>query len=384
MAKSLRALRRKGVLLGTVAIAMILSIGLAACGGDDADTDTAANGEETTTTASVESQTLRWSSFIPEATPLGQMYDWWMNEVTERTDGAVEFNKSWDGTLVGPEETLPALRDGRIQVGQVSPPYYPETLPLSSIPEVPFITDNQPAATLALTKLGQAEGPLVDEWHNAGVIPVAIPTTPPSVIGTNETIETVEDMQGLRVRVIGRQGDAVQAVGANPITLETAEVYESIQRGLTDAYMGMPFDFVTPLKLNEVADNVIDPGLGVFASNGAIAVGQDAWDELPEDVQQVMLEVGMELPDKALELFQAGEDAACEALETPPTYLSDAEVDKWREAIGDDALNDWKSDVNSAGADADAFYDEFQTALDEASEQYSDYESGAKRCAEQS
>src|SRR5690606_1492628 len=61
------------------------------------------------------------------------------------------------------------------------------------------------------------------------------------------------------------------------------------------------------------------------------------------------------------------------------TVWSDADIQQWKELVGDDALNKWKSDAQASGADVDAFYDEYISLV----QGYEgDYVNGMVRCAD--
>jgi TRAP-type transport system periplasmic protein len=376
MRKSLR----RGSSASRVAIALFaaLTLAFAACGGDDEEP---AGGGGSGDAASVEPQTLRFATFISEQAALGQMFKWYMDEVTERTDGAIEFEAFWDASLLGPAEILPGLKDGRIQAGHVQPAYYPGAFPLTSVVEIPFTATNQPAASVGLTKLAQENEAMMQEWETNGALPMGFGATPPSVLGSDELIDTFDKLKGKRIRTVGREAQAVEAAGGNPIALETGDVYESMERGLLDAYMGVPFDFVLALKLNEVGDYVTDPGLGVFAQN-PMTIAASTWADLPQNVKDIMYEVGREMPAEYYKLYQPAEVEACKALKNPPVVWPEAEVEKWRSAIGTSIEESWAKDVTDKGGDADAFYQAYADSVTEAESEYPDYKTGVATCAE--
>ena len=46
-------------------------------------------------------RTLTFSYMAGEQTPIGELWDWWMDEVEQRTDGEITFDPYWDATPAG-------------------------------------------------------------------------------------------------------------------------------------------------------------------------------------------------------------------------------------------------------------------------------------------
>ena len=138
-------------LLSTAALA------LTACGSGDASGD-------------ADERTLTFSYMAGEATPIGEVWTWWMDEVEDRSGGTLTFDRFWDATLLGATETVEGLADGRADVGQVLPTVYAGKFPLSSVGELPFESSNPAAVSQALGELGREDGsPLASRARWNGV-----------------------------------------------------------------------------------------------------------------------------------------------------------------------------------------------------------------------
>lgn len=361
----------------SAAVAALLSLtalGLAACGGSD----TADGGEDT-------ERTLSFSYMAGEQTPIGEVWTWWLDEVEERTDGALTFDRYWDATLLGSTETLEGINDGRADVGQVLPTVYAGRFPLSSVGELPFESSNAAAVSQALGELGREEGSaLAEEWGDHGLVPLAWSIGASSALATNTPITTAEDLDGLRLRANDRGSKVLTSAGADLINIELAEIYGSMERGLVDGIYGIPFSFAGPLKYPEVADHFTDLGIGVSTVN-ALTMSLDTWDSLTPEQQEVIHEINAEIPGKIAEVEQEWDQTSCEAVREDGDeafVLPQAESDKIREAGKEAVDTEWRDQVTAAGADPESFYAEYRSALEAAEEDHPTFQTGVARCAE--
>ena len=360
----------RGARFGAVAGAFALSATLAACGGssDGAESD--------------DSRTLSFGYHTGEKTPIGQVWAWWMDEVETRTDGSITFDPYWDGTLVKGPDIVESLTDGRVDVSQVMPTLYTTTFPVTSVHELPFQSSNSPAVSAAMAELASdAEGPVAGEFEAKGLRPLAWAIGGSSALGTMDPVETVADLEGVRIRGNDRSSKVMGAAGANIINMELADVYGSLDRGLLDGVYGVPFGFVGPLKYPEVVGSFTDTGMGVASAN-ALSMSQELWDSLTEEQREVIEEVNSEVPSTIAECDAQFDETACPAVKDAGAelyVLPEDEVDKLRDAGYDTVLQEWK---DAAGDDADAVLEADQAAVAAAEGDYPDYPTGVVSCLE--
>jgi TRAP-type mannitol/chloroaromatic compound transport system substrate-binding protein len=110
-----------------------------------------------------------------------------------------------------------------------------------------------------------------------------------SGIRSNKPVETLEDLKGMKIRMAGLiQSELITQLGATPVTLATQEIYEALQRGVIDAseYSSPYSDEVT--KMYEVTKYWLTPGWHQTSSVYGSMINQEAWESLPEDLQNVI------------------------------------------------------------------------------------------------
>jgi TRAP-type mannitol/chloroaromatic compound transport system substrate-binding protein len=104
---------------------------------------------------------------------------------------------------------------------------------------------------------------------------------------TNTPIRTVEDLQGLRLRVSGiEQGRLLERLGGSQVSMAGGELYQAAERGVIDG-----FEFSTPdvdwgAGFHEVTNYWATPGWHQSASMFGVMINQSAWDALSEETQQ--------------------------------------------------------------------------------------------------
>ncbi len=366
---SARAMVKGLVTLATTGTVLLIA---AACGsGSGADSDTV---------------TLRFSYFTSENNPIGKTWKAWMEEVTERSNGTIEFEEYWDGTLLPADAVVEGLTDGRADIAQVTPTFYPGKFPLTAVNELPFGSDNVGAISAAMSTLAQDNEDLAEEWSSKGLRPLAWNVGGPSSIASTTEIESAADFKGLKLRGIDRGTEALKGAGANIMALGPDELYSAMDRGLLDAVYGIQFGVIPSLKLQEVSDYVVDASTGASTAS-ALAMSEERWGELSEEHQKILEEVSSTVPQLYVDQNLETEAASCKATTEAGVELSvlpPAEVDKLRAAGEKLVVDEWLAEVNEAGHEGAEFRKEYDAAVKEASAKYPDAElSGVERCLEQ-
>lgn len=361
----------------TAAALAAVALGAAACGGA-AGSDPAAGG--------IEEMELQMASFLSPTTAQGQAITWWMEQLEERTEGKVTVDTFWDASLLGAEEVRDGVRDGRVELGNISYAYTPSDFPLTSIVEVPFLGDNIGAQMHALNTMYATDPAFRGEWEDKqGIKVLSFIGIPPALTGTKEPVTTVDWYRGKTVRASGFFVRALEAVGGNPAAIPVPETYEAMRTGTVEAYGGLILDVITPLSLHEVGGQIHDPGLGHYA-NSTWTMSLDTWNSLSPELQGIIEDLNAEFPAQLLLAAERTEDAACTTiLESggSASLFDEAQIQVWKDAIGDAPMQAWTAKAASAGvADPAALYAQFSSLYKDAqSGEFADYESGIARCA---
>ena len=337
--------------------------------------------------ASAQEIKLRMTTHGTTNSPEALATEWWMQEIEERSGGRVQIERFYLASLCPQAETTQCVRDGRADIGITSPSATPADFPITEIMNLPFLSTNPEAVMNAYMQL-VAEVPEVgEEAGKIGLRAMYYVPAPRVVIGAKQPLASLEDLRGLRVRTIGAGSQlAIDAVGANPVSVVAGEMYEGMVRGVLDVFVNN-LAGAADFKLYETAPYWYDPGMGIYVTNG-VWIAERTLDALPEDVRQIVDDVtaeclagacmaayGTVMKEKCDTVVDAG---TVEVFERWPAEV----VEEWKAALGDAAVEAWKARATDAGvADAAGVYARYVSLL-EAAESASTFVSAEDACME--
>lgn len=356
-----------------IAVLSAAALALSACSGGGAEQ---AAGEETFN--------LKLASYQPPGAAEAIATAEWAEQVSEATDGRVEIEFFYQEALLPGAETLQGVGDGRADLGYIADAYYPGELPLTNIAGVPFNTSSPEAQGHTYAELLENNEQFQAEWDAQGVHPLIWAPVPPNGVALKEPAESIEDLEGRKIRAIGFSAIAFESAGITPVAISQSEVYEALQRGVVDGTSGGSFDILTDRDYQEVAPYFMDLRSGNYAVTVNV-INQQVWDSMPADIQDAITEVSEGYLDLYLEVLKEQEDAACTKLADADgsiTVITEAEAEAWSDEAGPAAKQAWVDAVESSNpeADAEGFYDEYISALEEF-EASASYEPALQRCA---
>lgn len=329
-------------LMITILFALLLIV-MAACNGADAEGNENDDSKKKITLKLATSQPLT-HSLNTEA------YEPFMERVTELTDGQVEFDYY-------PSEQLGKLSDlfdltgtGVADIGLYMSPYYPSKMPITNgILTMPGTYSMAYEGTMAYHELSKQSPILENDFLNNGVRPLfgyAIPVY--EYWTTGKEIKVPQDLKGMKVRVSGDIATkAMSDLGASPINITVAEMYEALERGVIDSvglYAASMVDYGM--------DELVKYGTSGVAFGGTavgLVVNEKVFQGLPENVQEALVQAGDEITESNARFFDEYNievndqfrEAGIEVYE-----LSDAEKAEWQKFY-DKVGGEWLKEQNN-------------------------------------
>ncbi|MEL6985697.1 MAG: ABC transporter substrate-binding protein, partial [Actinomycetota bacterium] len=209
-------------------------------------------------------------------------------QVSQLTGGKFQINPAAAGEIVGGLDVLPAVRDGGAEVGHTASYYYTSLSPVQQFgTAVPFgLTQRQQNAWLY--QGGGLE--LLNEFYaeEHGIIAFPAGGTGCQMGGWfSKEINTVDDLQGLKMRIPGIAGQVLQNLGGEQVSVAGGEILTSIQTGAIDAaeFVGPTDDLI--LGLNELGSDLFyyHPGWWEPGTALEVQIPLALWDELPNTYQ---------------------------------------------------------------------------------------------------
>jgi TRAP-type C4-dicarboxylate transport system substrate-binding protein len=212
----------------------------------------------------------------------------WMDDVTRRTNGAVTFSYYPNQQIGKAADLLRLTQSGVVDIGYVAPSYASDKMPLSEVAQLPEAFHTSCEGTLAYWKSARA-GVLAKQEYEPNKIKLLMQVVLPpyQIFTTKQTIDSIKDVQGLKLRTTGGAQDlTLRAIGAVPVRMAAPDAYESLSRGTLDGLL-FPMESVISYGLDKLVKHATD-GVSFGSFIVAYSISQPVWDRLPDDVKKAM------------------------------------------------------------------------------------------------
>jgi TRAP-type C4-dicarboxylate transport system substrate-binding protein len=282
----------------------------------------------------------------------------------------IEWQEAFGGQLYKANATLSSVEEGVTDIGWVFSFLEVAKLPLSQVSSyAPFSTANPPVQLEVMGELLENNEAFRNEWEQYNLKVLGLTGTDGYDIYTKQPIESLSDLNGMKISAPGVLGSWLRGTGANAVDGALTTFYTDIQTGVSDGVLSLALG-VLPAKLYEVAPYITRVRIGT-AFSGAVAINKDSWDGLPEEVQNAMVEAGKFYTDahgkNLLEAHEAafGKMVELGAGQNPPVTLSEmSEEDRtaWVNGLPDIA-GEWAADGEARGLPAREFLAAYMEGL---------------------
>ena len=263
--------------------------------------------------------------------------------------------------MVSFAELLDAVRTGAAEMGAITPSAHSADDARLGATEIPFLFNNIDAHITAMPALEELYAEVFEEKFNQKLLCLHNYTA--VELFSVEPVTTLEDWDGLLVQSISPTTSAlVEAFGGSAVFLDYTEAYGALEKGTVEAVITAPAAggiFGLPEVSPYLASSYMVAAIHGFSIN------LDVWNDLPSDVQGILLEEAQAASDAI--------DALCKSeWEADFTNLADAgveiyfvpqdEIDRWKDAASSlidsmlDTLGDFGADVVAAADAANAQY----------------------------
>ena len=288
----------------------------------------------------------------------------------------IDWQEAFGGQLYKANATLTSVEEGITDIGWVFSFLEPAKLPLSQASSyAPFATANPPVQLEVIQNLLETNDEFREEWEQYNIKVLGLTSTDSYDVYTKEPLDGYASLEGMKLSAPGVLGNWLRGTGANPVDGALTTFYTDIQTGVSDGVLSLALG-VLPIKVYEVAPYITRVDLGV-AFSGAVAINNDVWEDLPEEVQNAMIEAGNYYTEAhgqdLLERHEAAIDTMVElgAEQDPPVTVSEmsqADREAWVNGLPDLA-SEWAESVSAEGVDGAAFMKSYMDGLRERGEE---------------
>lgn len=277
-------------------------------------------GKEQTTGAvakAAPTKTYQWklvTSWPKNFPGLGMAPEKFATYVNEMSGGRLTIKVYGAGELVPGFEVFDTVSQGTAQMGHSGAYYWKGKIPSSPLfGALPFgMTATELNAWL---HYGGGLELWREQYKPFGIIPMAGGNTGAQFGGWfKKEINSIEDLQGLKMRIPGLAGDVLKKAGAIPVNLTGGEIFSSLQSGAIDAsewvgpYNDLAFGFYQAAEYYYTSV-WHEPSAGL-----EFLINEKAYNQLPKDLQKIVEIAARAVNEDTLDEYNARNNNALKTL----------------------------------------------------------------------
>lgn len=295
------------------------------------------------TSALADEITLRiGSGHPPGVVYAGLMIDYFQPElkrrVEERTDHTINFVEGYSGSIVKVTEVLEGVQDGIIDIGGFCYCFEPSNLPLHAFQVMMPFGTMDPVQSLKIAQDVYAEVPYLTDVFPQKFNQVLLSRIADGGynLGTSFAWENLSDLKDQKIAGAGLNLNWLKYAGVSPVQSSLATAYTEMNTNVYEGWIMFPSAWVN-LKLYEPGPYYTLIGFGSMTWHG-LTINQDTYNELPDDVKEILHEVAADYEEQTGIVNQAEYARLVEELRE---LITVTEIDPAVRAAWAESLKDW-------------------------------------------
>lgn len=268
------------------------------------------------------------------------------NDVDKATGGKLKITVHANASLFKAPEIKRAVQGGQAQAGEILLANFANEWPIYAADGMPFLADSYEEAM----KLYKAQKPLLEKKLSAdGMMLLYSVPWPPQGIYSKKPLASAADLKGIKWRAYSPATARIaELVGAQPVTVQAAEVSQAFATGVTESMMSSGSTGADS-KLFEHVKYWYDTQ--AWLPKNAVIVNKKAFESLDKPTQDAVLKAAA---DAEVRGWAASRKTNTESLEKlkaggmqilPPSAALKADMKK----VGDTMLAEWLSKAGDEG-----------------------------------
>lgn len=272
-------------------LALLLAVGLAACGGETTPSASPAPSSDNSGTSNenqpqdLQPMKLSFATHLPETGVDGASLKYFFEEVSKETGGLLTFEYFFAGSLVNSSDCLDSVSNGLVDIAFVPEGFFETQFYPTFVATIPYTTTSEWVTNKALYEMFQTYKPFQEMCDAQNVVNLGVVAPSELSMSSNKKLETLEDLAGLKIRAMGAVNADMAKLGATPVALQASEIYEALERTTVDAATGIPITLAVSYKLEEIVDYFIFTGYGMYTTS-SIYMNKGVYESLPDAYKQ--------------------------------------------------------------------------------------------------
>jgi TRAP-type transport system periplasmic protein len=335
-------------LVGAAALSLVV---FTACGNEDSgenntpdensnETAEAGNNEEA---GNEEATEISFSLDQPSAHIWVEAVNEFADLAEEKSNGSLSISVHDSASLGDQSEALEGMQVGTMG-GTVSVEPVSSFVPEVGIYGIPYLFEGEDHLR---SFLESESGEELDQLMiDVGFRPLTYFMRDPRQISSNQEINSVEDMQGMNIRVpeSPTAPEAFEAMGASVVTMPISEVYSALEQNVIDGQEN-PLTQIYSDGFYEVQDHITISNHQYQA--GYLLISENIYQDLTDEEQTALAEAAEEAQIYESDLLQEQIDEAYEGLEEAGVEFSEPDTEEFADAASEaydgysDTMQEW-------------------------------------------
>ncbi|MDQ8033752.1 MAG: TRAP transporter substrate-binding protein, partial [Bordetella sp.] len=253
-----------------------------------------------------------------------------------------------NASLYKAPEIKRAVQGNQAQIGEILLTNFANEDPIYELDGLPFLATGYDASF----KLYQAQKPYLEKkFESQGMMMLYAVAWPPQGIFANKDIKQISDMKGLKWRAYSPvTAKIAEIVGAQPVTVQQAELSQAMATGVIDSYMSSGstgYDTKTYEYIKKFYDTQ------AWLPKNAILVNKKAFDALDADTQAALKKAGAQAEERGWKVSREKNEWYKEQLKANGMEIIQptVELKEGLSVVGKRMLDDW---LKKAGPEGEA------------------------------
>lgn len=210
----------------------------------------------------------------------------WMAEVEKETEGRVK-PRLLPKSVTNAAGHYDAVRNGLVDIAFISHAYYPGRFELTKLGILPLTGEHGEARSVAAWRIYDKY--LKDAGEHRGVQLLGIYGHGPGmVMSGKKAVRTIEDFNGLKVRLGGGMAaDVAKVLGVNAVVKPAPESYELLSTGVVDSVF-LPAESLVAFRLDEVVQSITRFPGGLYGDSHGFIMNDRSYKKLSEQDRAII------------------------------------------------------------------------------------------------
>lgn len=300
-----------------------------------------------------QAETVRIANWVPSVHHMTNTLAEWAASAEKASGGKLKLTVD-KTALAKPPGQYDLAVNGIRDVAWGVPAYTPGRFVALRLWEIPFLSPSAVVGSQAAWMWYEKNGLAAKEFADTHLLTVWVHG--PGILHTKKRIATLEDLQGVKLRVGGGGIFLAKQLGAVPVAMPATKAHESLLRGIT-AGAFFPFEAIRGFRLEKLVTHHLQVPGGLYTVPFFLTMNKKKWASLSRNAQDALNEAGGRAGAKLIgKHWDAGDKIGMKiARDNGNTIeqITPAEFEKWS-ARTDKIVVEYLAKMKKAGFDGEA------------------------------